>query len=171
MLAFTHIAAGVAASLAVAQGLHAVPLQTLLILNGCILGSMMPDIDHPKSAFGSRMLPVSLPLSAIMGHRGITHSLLAVVGVTALCWWLFLKVGVHNGYFTPFIVGVAVGYLSHLAGDFFSNSGVPLLWPYKRKFVSPIKLCTGDVWEYVVAFTLYGLAFWLFDGMFLHHWS
>ncbi|MDD2943658.1 MAG: metal-dependent hydrolase, partial [bacterium] len=50
----------------------------------------------------------------------------------------------------------AVGYLSHLLGDWLTNSGVPLLWPSKMRFVSPLKLCTGDFREYILAVLMYG---------------
>jgi len=45
---------------------------------------------------------------------------------------------------------------THLAGDWLTNSGVPLLWPSNRRFVSPLRLCTGDLREYLLAFGMYG---------------
>lgn len=156
MMAFTHAAAGTASALLVAQALHASPIQALLILSGGVAGSYLPDIDHPKSAFGSRVLPLSLPISAIFGHRGITHSLIAVVAMSCLLWWVFQQANWHQGIAVPVLVGIAVGYLSHLLGDWLTNSGVPLLWPSKRRFVSPLKLCTGDFREYVLALLMYG---------------
>lgn len=156
MMAFTHAAAGAASSLLVAQYLNAGPVQSLLVLSGGIAGSYLPDIDHPKSAFGSRVLPLSLPISAIFGHRGITHSLIAVVAMSGLLWWVFQHVNWEQGISVPVLVGIAVGYLSHLLGDWLTNSGVPLLWPSKRRFVSPLKLCTGDFREYILAVLMYG---------------
>jgi inner membrane protein len=73
MLAFTHIAAGCASSLLVSGALNAQLSQTILVLGGGILGSMMPDIDYPQSAFGKRVLPLSIPIAAVFGHRGITN--------------------------------------------------------------------------------------------------
>ena len=156
MMAFTHAAAGATSALLVAQYLHAGPIQTLLVLSGGVAGSYLPDIDHPKSAFGSRVLPVSLPISAIFGHRGITHSLIAAVAISGLLWWVFQRANWHEGIAVPVLVGIAVGYLSHLLGDWLTNSGVPLLWPSKRRFVSPLKLCTGDFREYILALLMYG---------------
>ena len=156
MMAFTHAAAGATSALLVAQHLHAGPIQTLLVLSGGVAGSYLPDIDHPKSAFGSRVLPLSLPISAIFGHRGITHSLIAVVALSGLLWWVFQRANWHEGIAVPVLVGIAVGYLSHLLGDWLTNSGVPLLWPSKRRFVSPLKLCTGDFREYILALLMYG---------------
>ena len=155
-MAFTHAAASATSALLVAQYLHAGPIQTLLVLSGGVAGSYLPDIDHPKSAFGSRVLPLSLPISAIFGHRGITHSLIAVVAISGLLWWVFQRANWHEGIAVPVLVGIAVGYLSHLLGDWLTNSGVPLLWPSKRRFVSPLKLCTGDFREYILALLMYG---------------
>ena len=165
MMAFTHAAAGTASALLVAQALHAGPIQALLILSGGVAGSYLPDIDHPKSAFGSRVLPLSLPISAIFGHRGITHSLIAVVGMSWLMWWVFQHANWHKGIAVPLLVGMAAGYLSHLLGDWLTNSGVPLLWPSKRRFVSPLKLCTGDFREYILGLLMYGWVAWSVPGM------
>ncbi|MGZ8256636.1 MAG: metal-dependent hydrolase [Gallionella sp.] len=156
MMAFTHVAAGCTAALLAADYLHAGQIQTALIVAGGILGAYLPDIDHPKSAFGSRVLPLSIPISAVFGHRGITHSLIAVVGVSWLMWWALHQSHFEQGFATPLVAGIAAGYLSHLVGDFFTNSGIPLLYPIRRRFVSPLKLCTGDAREYVLAVLMYG---------------
>lgn len=156
MMAFTHIAAGSASALLAADWLGAPRPQEVLMLAGGVLGSMLPDIDHPSSAFGRRVLPISVALSAVFGHRGITHSLLAVVGMSALAWYSLHHLNWHPGYSVPFAVGIAVGYLSHLAGDWMTSSGVPLLWPDKRRFVAPFRIFTGDFREYLLAFVMYG---------------
>jgi len=161
MMAFTHIAFGAASALLAAEWLNVPKAQTVLMLGGGVLGSMLPDIDHPGSAFGRRVPFLSIPLSAIFGHRGITHSLIAVVGMSALVWYSLHHLDWHPGYSVPFVVGIAVGYLSHLAGDWLSNSGVPLLWPSRRRFVAPLRIFTGDTVEYLLAFGLYAVAFLL----------
>lgn len=155
MMAFTHIAAGSASALLAADWLDAPAPQTVLMLAGGVLGGMLPDIDHPGSAFGRRVLPISMTLAAVFGHRGITHSLLAVVGMSALAWYSLHHLDWHPGYSVPLVVGIAVGYLSHLVGDWMTNSGVPLLWPSKRRFVSPIRIFTGDAIEYLIAAGIY----------------
>ena len=76
--------------------------------------------------------------------------------MTWLMWWVFRQVNWDKGFAVPMVVGAAAGYLSHLLGDWLTNSGVPLLWPSKKHFVSPLKLCTGDLREYLLAFGMYG---------------
>lgn len=156
MMAFTHIAFGAASALLAAEWLNVPAPQTVLMLSGGVLGSMLPDIDHPSSAFGRRVLPISMMLSAVFGHRGITHSLLAVVGMSALAWYSLRHLDWHPGYSVSFVVGITAGYLSHLAGDWMTNSGVPLLWPSKRRFVAPLRIFTGDFRERLLAFVMYG---------------
>lgn len=106
-------------------------------LAAAALGALLPDIDHPQSWAGRKMRVVSVPLSLLVGHRGITHSALAV----AACLAVLVVMG--TGWLAA---PVAVGYLSHLLADGLTPSGVPLLWPSRRRFT--LNLCrTGSVVE------------------------
>jgi len=76
---------------------------------------------------------ISKPLSRLFGHRGFTHSLLAVA---AAIWGLdqsqapaLLPTGVKDA--------LIIGYLSHLLGDWLTPAGIPLLWPSKRRYRLP----------------------------------
>lgn len=109
------------------------------------VASLLPDIDHPKSAFG-RVVPfISLPLAAVFGHRGITHSLLAAAAVGL--------VGLAYADESALATAIVIGYLSHLLADGLSNSGVPLMWPSKRKFALPL-VKTGGFLEYLLMVSL-----------------
>lgn len=123
MMAVSHVVVGGAlwAGVAYATGQPTEPTG----LGLAALGSLLPDIDHPQSWAGKRMALVSVPLAALIGHRGLTHSLLAVAGFALLLALL----GPHH-----LAAPLAVGYLSHLLADSFTLSGVPLLWPNKRPF-------------------------------------
>lgn len=116
--------------LAIAAGGYAVALDILsnnfehiavTHLYGAILtliGAVMPDIDHPGSFIGRRLKFISVPISAVFGHRGITHSLIPLVAV----WFVFSD---SIPYWTLWL---SFGYLMHLVGDYLTE-GVPLLWP------------------------------------------
>lgn len=155
MMALTHIAAGGASALLLSHCLHAPASQSVLFLAGGVLGGLLPDIDHPASAFGRRVLPVSTAIAAIFGHRGITHSLVAVLAVSLTAWWALHRLEWHPGYSVPFVLGLCAGYLSHLLCDWLSNSGVPLLWPMRRRFAAPITIQTGSPPEYLIALGIY----------------
>lgn len=160
MLAITHMPAGALSAIGLGVLLNAPTEQLILLAGGGVVGAMLPDIDHPKSAFGRRILPVSTIISALFGHRGITHSLLAVILVAALSWLAFRHLSWHPGYSVPVVLGISAGYLSHLLGDWMTNSGIPFLWPIKRRFVSPIRLFTGGPSEYLLCFGMYAWIAW-----------
>ncbi len=50
------------------------------IVPSAVLTCLLPDIDHPKSFLGQRLSWISKPVARAFGHRGFTHSLLAVFG-------------------------------------------------------------------------------------------
>ena len=132
-------------------------LESLDIL-AVLIGCMLPDIDHPHSTLGRRVKILSVPISKLFGHRGFTHSLLIIiVGL----WFLLYYLNTPPGWAT----GLALGYLSHLAADFVTPSGIPLLWPWRQRFRSPVTVVTGGVGEKVVVGMLMGFtAVWVVCG-------
>lgn len=135
MMASTHIALGMGCWMGYAR-MKGLPIEPIPIAIAAI-GSLLPDMDHPQSAFG-RVVPfISIPISLIFGHRGITHSLIAVVALSIALWH-------YNQAW--FVAPAVVGYLSHLAGDMLTNSGVPLFWPKKAKVSLPL-FNTGGLLE------------------------
>lgn len=143
MKAATHVLAGAAAWTGVAW-LDSGGLAQPEGLAAAALGALLPDIDHPRSWFGRRMGLLSRLLSMVVGHRGITHSLLAVV----MCLYGLLIVG--RGAIAP---AVLVGYLSHLLCDSLTRHGVPLLWPWRRPFGLRL-VTTGGAGEAAFALVL-----------------
>ena len=144
MLAKTHILFGAGLALAASQAAHLSVPATLMIVGSGAIGGLLPDIDHPGSTFGRRIWPVSLVISKVFGHRGITHSLLAVAGLTIL---------LLSGHRLSVVsLGLIVGYLSHLLGDFITPHGIPLFWPLKRCYRIPRPIRTGGLGESVLGF-------------------
>lgn len=88
-----------------------------------IVGSLLPDIDHPNSYIGRRIPFLPTLINKIFGHRGMTHSLIVV-----LLLWLFV-------IFYPVLFFLALGYTLHVIEDSFSKSRVAWLQPFsKQKF-------------------------------------
>lgn len=153
MMASTHVAFGVALWTGYSRAIGAPFEPESLMLVG--LASLLPDIDHPSSSFG-RVVPfISYPFSAIFGHRGITHSILAIVGGIIALWFY--------GYKLWFVAPLVVGYMSHLIGDMFTNSGVLLFWPAKQKICFPL-FNTGGITEFFVRLGIVAFVLWLGYG-------
>lgn len=136
MMAGSHIVVG-AALWAVCAKLGGGNPAEPQALAAAAMGALLPDIDHPQSWAGRKLRPISVPLSMLVGHRGVTHSAIAVLAGLAV---LML---VETGWL---VAPVVVGYLSHLLADSLTPSGVPLLWPSRRRFT--LNLCqTGSITE------------------------
>jgi inner membrane protein len=154
MMARSHVIIGLAAWIAAAPLLHCAALDPVY-LGLAVAGSLLPDVDHPKSWMGRRTRPISTTIAATLGHRGVTHSAVAVVGLTLLL--------LHAGYRKGGVSALVVGYLSHLAADMLTPQGLRLAWPNRRTWSLP--LCrTGSAAESVVVTMLVcGVAWWVFQ--------
>jgi inner membrane protein len=140
MMAGSHIALGAAAWFAAAPRLG-LPALEPVSLGLAVFGALLPDIDHPKSWVGKRVWPVSVLCARLFGHRGMTHSLIAVAGCAAL----LLDGRVPRSIAAPLVVG----YLSHLVADLLTPGGLRLAWPMKGVWSLP--LCrTGSAFEPLV---------------------
>ena len=158
MMARSHVVVGVATWFAAAPSLHLSILDPVY-LGLVTAGSLLPDIDHPRSWVGQRTRPVSTAIASVLGHRGITHSALAVIGLSALL--------LHAGYQRGWVSALVVGYLSHLAADMLTPRGLRLAWPLKQTWAIP--LCrTGSSAESGIVLTFAGVVAWWF---FRHHVS
>jgi inner membrane protein len=152
MMARSHVIVGLATWIAAAPVLH-IPSLDPAWLGLVVAGSLLPDIDHPKSWVGRRTRPVSTAIAATFSHRGITHSAIAVIGLTILL--------LHAGYRRAGVSALVIGYLSHLAADMLTPQGLRLAWPASRTWGLP--LCrTGSAMEPVIVTVMAGgTAWWL----------
>lgn len=124
-----------------------------------MLGSVLPDIDHPTSTVG-RLVPwISKPLERHYGHRAVTHSFLGTV-VAATGFLLILSISAYliqkvlldsisitnlplslasmNFTFTDVLrltAAFTLGYGSHIVLDMLTPRGVELLWPNPNRHV------------------------------------
>ncbi len=155
MMARSHVVVGVAAWIVAAPLLH-LPVLDPAYLALAVAGSLLPDVDHPKSWIGRRSRPLSTMLGAALGHRGLTHSAVAVLGLVAL-----LQAGYHPGA----VSALAIGYASHLAADMLTPQGLPLTWPLRVAWGVPICRTGSRMESVVVVAVVCGVAWWL-----LAHW-
>src|SRR5690349_3101028 len=137
MMAGSHVLIGTAAWLYASRRLG-LPQLDPVGLGLAAVGSLLPDIDHPKSWLGRRFRLVSVPLAAALGHRGFTHSALALAVCAAALRWN----GGHWRQALPFVIGHA----SHLAADLVTPAGLCLAWPVRRTIGIPL-VKTGSFGE------------------------
>ncbi len=106
-----------------------------------IIVSTLPDID------------LRLPL---VKHRTITHSLIAVVFIYFLSYFIISKV--HLPLFNIKLVIIAsLSYSSHLFLDIFSKKGILLFYPFKKRikiFIDPIILKIIILTLFVISFKM-----------------
>ena len=124
-----------------------------------VAGSLLPDLDHPHSWVGRRLRPISRPLAAVFGHRGATHSLIAVLSAA-----LLLRAhGVSRAVSNPLVVG----YLSHLGADLLTPAGLRLAWPLRGSIAVP--LCrTGSPAEVLVVAAILAWTAFAAPGFHVH---
>ncbi|MEM9410507.1 MAG: metal-dependent hydrolase [Planctomycetota bacterium] len=163
----SHVICGIAGAVCLSRASD-VDLSALDLLV-VIAGSLLPDIDgngtitKPGSVFRNligRTLAdlidfvagiICLCVRLVFKHRGLLHSPLMpfglftvaeLVGSTALGW-------------------IALGYLIHLAGDFLTVKGIPLLSPFSKRKVSLNLFRTGAIMEFAFssAFLIYALVY------------
>ncbi|MGX1195829.1 metal-dependent hydrolase [Metabacillus sp. SLBN-84] len=117
-----------------------------LILFSFALGTVLPDIDSEDSTIGKYIKPVS----RLIPHRTITHTVWAILLVAGLAWVLE---SVH-------LAALAIGYAVHIAEDSFSEQGIRWLYPVparKSKRRRPFVYETGGLAETVMLFTAIGV--------------
>lgn len=130
---------------------YSVP-DTPILLGAAAVGSLLPDIDHPKAMLNNFSPVFKLVFAApslLFRHRGFTHSLLAWGILTAVILWLAPPEA------QAYLLAGSAGYILHMAADALTVSGVPLFWPLYRKPVGfppsrRLRFPTGSTREYVV---------------------
>jgi inner membrane protein len=158
-------------------GAHEVSLN-LLIDKGVYycavaLGALLPDIDNARSTLGHKLGIISKEIQRLAGHRTFFHSLLGLAFGSLLAIGFESVVSsllVARGYTLParfvasshiFFFGVLFGCIFHIAADSLTLGGVPLLWPYKKRFGFPPnhnwRFRTGSWPEFVIVWTVIAL--------------
>lgn len=122
--------------------------EALIFIPFALLGSLAPDLDAGNSKLKSNLLIwiLTLPLS-FFGHRTWSHSLL-MIGLLSIPVFYYEELPAWA--LTAWIAFI-VGYASHILGDFMTPMGVPLLYPWSKKFSSPITFRTGSFFEFFIA--------------------
>lgn len=96
-------------------------------------------------------------------HRGLMHTLL----VPAIC--VILYYACSFGLWRYVILGILIGYLSHLFADMQTVEGCPILFPFTCNNIRIMKLVTKDskctIFAYIDAAIFIGLAYYYITNL------
>ena len=127
-----------------------------LYISVCILGSLLPDIDHTKSIIGKAFYPLSKWISIHYGHRTITHSLLFILSIT------LISVFIENNFSDNLNVSIILFFsvFSHFILDMVTMQGIPLFYPfYKNPCVLPanpeLRISSGNLKQEGIALFIF----------------
>lgn len=125
----THLAIGALGAMGFVSVIDLSKADMMLATGLILLGSVLPDIDEPRS-FISRKFPLISRLTAIFfEHRGPTHFLFIPV-LLFIAWAIF-------GVMACGALGF--GILMHHIGDMLTPSGIcGYFYPFKKRFVMRI---------------------------------
>lgn len=91
---------------------------------GTTIGAMLPDMDIVTHVKGR--------LNYLLKHRGASHSLLALTGIS-VCLTSVLYAFFPSTPWNTIFFWTLVGTLSHGVTDLLNSFGAELLWPFVRK--------------------------------------
>ncbi len=145
MLLKTHLAFGFFVGLIALK--VSKPPNPLLFFILILVGSVLPDIDHPKSKIGKKVKIVGF----LFEHRGFFHSLLFLAFIH-----IILAVFFKNNYF---VLPLVIGYTSHVLIDCFNHRGIMPLHPFSRVRIKGF-MKTGALAETVLFLLLVFFDIW-----------
>ena len=145
-------------------------IPTVLFYLGSTVGSLLPDIDEPKSYIGRMILKTSVlrfPFKYLnIPHRSYTHSLFPIMALSIILTPVFMYAPISISWLFLWL-GIVFGYLSHLLLDSLTKKGIPVYWKKRNKskysdkntyiHLIPKVLCAntaksfGKVWAVILA--------------------
>ena len=125
------MASGVVVGAAVAPAITSNAAELLACVTLTTIGSVLPDIDKPRTFITRALGPVGKALhwlvSRVSGPRALTHSLTGILAFTLLTAALTRTVGLPDSL----AVSLGLGCLVHSVGDTPNKKHIQWLWPLK----------------------------------------
>ena len=193
MVGRSHLLVGLTAAVVFDSAVHitGAPLLMTATVSGTLLvkkmifysmvalGALLPDIDNVHSTLGHRLGWISKGIQHIAGHRTLFHSLLGLLLGSLMALGLeqlVIYALATRGLIVPALfirgdhlvfISVLFGCIMHIAADALTEGGVPLFWPYPKRYGFPPKprwrFRTGTWPEFVIVYgfmILVGIALW-----------
>lgn len=191
MTGSTHKLGGAAAGLLLIRlGQESQPVGAAILIGSSVLGSLLPDIDNPRSTISCKMpvlrlavgvvqaltrsMALALPAKArknirsMAGHRGLLHAPFTALLFSGIL--LLAGLGMHSRLVGMAAAGLCAGWASHIALDLFSG-GAPLGMPFSSRRTTLARIKTGGVAEWLIRWAaLAAISGWA-ASWFLTGWS
>jgi inner membrane protein len=78
------------------------------------IAGLLPDVDGAKSPAGRILFPLSKYLEKHFPHRSFTHSILASIVLSAICYGFNYAGWLSTEYAHAVVIGYTFGYLADL---------------------------------------------------------
>lgn len=149
-----------------------------VILSAAVLGSLVPDIDNPKSSISykfplirlfvgifqmlARGIAILFPrkqeqyIRGTVGHRGISHTLVMVIAGFGLVYSGAFLLPDWQAEITLAAWGMGAGILSHIILDIFAG-GAPIRFPFTLKRTTLANIKTGGALEWLLRTAAIGI--------------
>jgi inner membrane protein len=114
---------------------------------GClILGALLPDIDEVNSTISHKAPTISKFVQGLTNHRGIMHSIWVPIALFLILTFLLGRIiSIPN----LLVMGLVVGYSSHLLSDCLTVQGIKPFHPL-HKFQIRGFIRTGGLLELIL---------------------
>lgn len=140
----THLLGGILSGLGMVMVGGITKEKHALVIGASMLGSLLPDIDHPHSKISQKFRLIGSTVSTIWGHRKLFHSPFLYLALYLLGFSLLPD---YRWLWSAILAGVA----SHLLFDMLNPTGIPLIYPLSTKKIHLSKIKTGSIAEFVFA--------------------
>ena len=126
----THLLIGALTGIAIAKSMSADPGIIAVATASAGVGALLPDIDTPKSIISQLIFPLRMLFAFFkVAHRGLTHSIPALIFIAWFCYMVYLDRPDFQIYLITFITG----YASHMIADMLTPAGVSIFYPIPVK--------------------------------------
>lgn len=177
----THVAIGIAAALTISYN-QPVESQLVLVMSS-VIGSLIPDLDHPKGKLNQKLLFVNNNLYRALFYLSISSVFMylyysigneifiilslvsCLVGISShrsfthsiigfLLTSSIIKVGISKFNLPSIYTGFVIGYIFHLVADSLTPKGIKLFYPVKATISFPITIKTNSKTEKTILLLL-----------------
>lgn len=173
----THIAIGIATALTLSKEQ---PIENkIIIVLASIIGSLAPDIDHPRAQLNQKLLRFKNNLFKMIFYLSFAGLFVTIYyrhdkEVFLLAGLAFFLIGVsgHRGFTHSLLgflaanilvkllsskyglesiyIGFSTGYAMHLLADYFNPRGIKLFYPIDINVSAPLTIKTGKSSEKII---------------------